>query len=171
MQIKRSVLEKMIREEFQSYLSQLFEGPNEPSVVDGDASNKESDKKKKDEKDKKPAADAKPAGKPAVKSAPKAAGKPAELPVGEDPEADPELDKDVAGADDTENAEEVTGGKIADQITGKTVQSITMEPKSKTLPGAQELVITFKEIPDPLKVLLTKTGQVKFFFKGLHNEV
>ena len=66
----------------------------------------------------------------------------------------------------------MTGGEIASQVTGKTIQSITMEPKSKILPGAQELTLTFKEIPDPLKVLITKTGMVKFFMKnGIHNKL
>lgn len=99
----------------------------------------------------------------------KAPGEPKELPVPEDPATDKTLEKDVAAPDEVEDAEDVTGGKIADEITGKSVQSITMDPKSKTLPGAQEIVITFRDIPDPLKILVTKTGAVKFFFKGIHN--
>ncbi len=172
MKIKRSVLEAMVREEFKNFLGGLFEAPKGPDVVD-------SEKEKKPEEDKKDAKNDAKAGKTDVqakdqkKPAPKksaAAGeeKPKDLPVGEDPAADPELEKDVASGE-KEDAEDVTGGKIADEVTGKTIQSITMEPKSKTLPGAQEIVITFNDIPDPLKILLTKTGQVKFFMRGLHN--
>lgn len=93
------------------------------------------------------------------------------LPVEDEPTADPELEKDVADPEAAEDAEDITGGEIADQVTGKTIQSITMEPKSKTLPGAQEIVLTFNEIQDSLKILVMKSGQVKFYFKGLHNKV
>lgn len=168
MKIKRSVLEKIIREELAAHIRHLTEAPeddrNAPDVVDADKQGKEKEKKAKKD-------DPKKAGgtqnDPVAPDDPKAK----ELPVADEPEADKDLEKDVAGEKDTEDAEDVTGGKIADEITGKTIQSVTMEPKSKTLPGAQELVITFKEIPDPLKVLITKTGMVKFFFKGLHNEL
>lgn len=165
MKIKRSKLEQIIREELAAHIREITEGPPDdldgPEVVDA-----EKEKPKKEPK-KTPGNTApdKKANDRAVKPPPAQ-----ELPVGDDPEADKDLEKDVA-TDDEESPEEVTGGGIADEITGKTVQSVTMEPKSKTLPGAQELVITFREIPDPLKVLITKTGQVKFFFRGLHNSV
>jgi len=164
MKIKRSVLEKMVREELRNHIHEMMEGPkddnNGADVVDA-----EKEKKAGEDKAEKKADAA--AGKAPE---PKAPGekKAKELPVADEPEADPELEKDVAGEED---AEDVTGGKIADEISGKTIQSVTMEPKSKTLPGAQEIVLTFKEIPDPLKILITKTGQVKFFFRGIHNEL
>lgn len=172
MKIKRSILEQMVREEFRSYVKSLFEAPKGPDVVDSESEKKADDDKedaKKAGNEKKPgdqqAKNPKPAPKKDTK-APDKEEKPKDLPVGEDPEADPELEKDAAGEED---ASDVTGGKIADEIQGKTVQSITMDPKSKTLPGAQELVLTFDQIPDPLKILILKNGQVKFFFKGLHN--
>lgn len=175
MKIKRSILEQMIREEFRSYVKSLVEAPKGPDIVDSESEKKAGDDKedaKKAGKEKKPGDQQAKSPKPAPKKdakAPDKEEKPAELPVGEDPAADAELEKDAAG--EKEDASEVTGGKIADEIQGKTVQSITMEPKSKTLPGAQELILTFNEIPDPLKILVTKSGQVKFFFRGLHNEV
>lgn len=158
MKIKRSVLEKIVREELTAHIKSVLEAKGEdPEVTDAE------DEKKDSEKEKKPDAKKAPEKAP-EKSAPKKS-EPKELDVEKDP-ADPELDKEE---EPEEDAEDVTGGKIADDVTGKTVQSLTMEPKSKTLPGAQEIVITFREIPDPLKILITKTGGVKFFFKGLHN--
>lgn len=70
-------------------------------------------------------------------------------------------------ADDITNKE----GKndISDNVVGKTIQSITMEPTSKLLPGSKELTITFNEITDQFKILITKTGNIKFYFRGLHN--
>ena len=94
---------------------------------------------------------------------------PKELSIGNEPEVDTKLEKDVANSDE-ENADEITGGKIADEVAGKTIQSLSMEPKSKILPGAQEIVITFNQIPDPLRILITKQGIVKFVMKGIvHN--
>jgi len=82
-----------------------------------------------------------------------------EVPNEEDP-ADDEI------ADDKGSSE----AKLGNEMVGKTIQSITMEPKSKLVAGAQELVITFSEIADPLKIIITKSGEVRFFFRGgLHN--
>lgn len=174
MKIKRSVLEKIVREELANHIKSLMEAPKskKPGMEDAEAGNEKNDKKAGDKVD--------PAVKPkkqapigAGKSPVKKDGSPAadELPVAAEPEADADLEKDVADPASEEDPEDVTGGKIADQITGKSVQSVTMEPKSKLLPGAQEVVITFKEIPEPLKILITKSGQVKFHFKGLHNKI
>lgn len=165
MKIKRSELERIVKEELANHIRELTEAPKddkEPSVVDAD--NEKKGKEKQGDKDNK-----KPA--PAKKDkAPKEPEEPNELPAEDEPE-DAELEKDVSDDDSEEDADEVTGGKIADDLTGKTVQSLTMDPKSKTLPGAQEIVITFREVPDPLKILITKTGQVKFYYKGLHNSL
>lgn len=88
---------------------------------------------------------------------------PEEVPDSPDP-ADDEIEADAEGEP------EPKGDKLADELVGKTVQSVTMEPKSKLLPGAQEIVITFNEITDPLRILVGKTGQVRFFFRNsLHN--
>lgn len=172
MKISKKLLKQIVKEEFYRYLSEIYEA-EEPKkkgkksdVVDATADQKNEPKDPK-------AATGK--DKPRDEKIPKPK-KPESLPISADP-ADGDLEKDVedptAGTekDGEEDAEDVTGGKIADELTGKTVQSITMEPKSKLLPGAQEIVLTFKETPDPLKILVTKQGQVKFHFRGLHNQV
>lgn len=173
MKVKRSVLERIIKEELAAHLHELMEKSKEDDSTDVIDAEKEKKGKESAKPDKQgPVPPKAPPKKPEEPAADVPEEEPKELPVSDEPEADAELDQDVSGKeDDVEDAEEVTGGKISDEVTGKTIQSITMEPKSKTLPGAQELVITFREIPDPLKVLVTKTGQVKFFYKSLHNEV
>ncbi len=50
---------------------------------------------------------------------------------------------------------------------GKTIKEVTLIEKSDMFPGSKELIITFNEISDPLKVIITKTGEVKFFFRKL----
>jgi hypothetical protein len=88
---------------------------------------------------------------------------PAEPPVEDDPESD------KTGPEAESDAEDEARSDISDEITGKTVQSITMEPKSKLMPGAQEIVLTFNEITDPLRIILTKSGRTAFYFRGMHN--
>lgn len=151
MKIAKEKLEQLVREELTNYLSTLLEAKgDEPDVEDS------SEKEKK------------PPKKTPPKDSEKTSKEPKKLEVPEDEEADEDLSDEVA---DSEDADDVTGGEIADKIEGKTIQSITMEPKSKTLPGAQEIVLTFREIPDPLKILILKNGTVKFFLKGVHNKL
>lgn len=170
MKIKRSVLERIIREELAAHAKALIEAQVEDAQSDNAEKEKgppKDDKKAKDEPKKEPKKSAAPPADDAGAEPPD----PSALPAPEEP-ADDELEKQAADATDgEEEADEVTGGKIADQLTGKTVQSISMEPKSKLLPGAQEIVVTFDQIPDPLRILVNKSGQVKFYFKGLHNEL
>jgi hypothetical protein len=79
---------------------------------------------------------------------------------------DKEIESDAYGE------ESKPGDKLSNELVGKTVQSMTMEPSSKLLPGAQEIVLTFNEITDPLRILVGKTGKVSFFFRNsLHNLV
>jgi hypothetical protein len=164
MKIKRSVLEKIVREELALVAKNLAEAP--------DLDDAQADNKKKEAPPKKdPKASEKPKdSKVPAKQEPKKDKVPTKQPSAEDP-ADNELDKDAAEDDGVEKASEVTGGKIADEVQGKRIQSITMEPKSKVLPGAQEIVVQFDEIPDPLRILVNKSGVVKFYFKGIHNEL
>ncbi len=90
-----------------------------------------------------------------------------EVPDVEDP-ADDEIAADAGEPDD--DGQGPRSGKLADQLVGKTVQSVTMEPRSKLIPGSQEVVLTFNEITDPLKIIVAKNGKVSFFFRGsLHN--
>ena len=186
MKVSKSVLEQIVKEEVAAHVRSLLEAPKGAAVVDAD------DEKKSKEKEGGKGAEApiKPSSGP---KAPKQSGdvqakkpagggkqdkEPKPLPVGkepDEPEEVPEEDPKASGEgekgeeDEVEDADEVTGGKIADSVQGKTVQSITMEPESKILPGAQEVTLTFREMPDPLKILVTKSGQVKFHFRGLHN--
>lgn len=171
MKITRDRLGQIIREEVVRMIREADK--DEPGAELADA---EQDSKGK--KDAKPA-EKKPAP-PAPKKSPgahkKDAGDPAAagggnvLPAEEEP-ADDELEQDVADPAATEDESEVTGGKIANTVTGKTIQSMSMEPKSKIVPGAKEMVITFDQITDPLRVIITKQGEVKFYFRGLHNEL
>ena len=175
MKIKRSVLEKIIREELANHLKSLIEATPEKSpevkTAHDDKKEKETTGGKGDKKKVTPQKAPTVAGKDKSKEPSADAEEPDELPTPEEP-ADKEIEKDVAsGEEDAEDAEDVTGGKIADEVTGQTVQSLTMDPKSKIMPGAQEIVITFREKPDPLRILIGKTGIVKFYYRGLHNEL
>lgn len=81
---------------------------------------------------------------------------------------DPDAEEKAIDADGDEG--EDASGAVNNDISGKTVQSISIEPKSKILPGAKEVIISFNETSDALRVLVTATGQVKFFLGGqLHD--
>jgi len=83
---------------------------------------------------------------------------------GEDP-ADQDLDAELAG-DEPE-----VPGSVASDMQGKTIEDIKVEDDSETVPGAKELVIGFQGEEDKLRVILTPTGNFKFFWKGLHNDI
>lgn len=88
----------------------------------------------------------------------------------EDSEEQADEDEDDAvdaGGDASENP----SGAVNNEVSGKTVQAITIEPKSELLKGAaKEVVITFNESTDPLRIIVTPTGQVKFAWRGqLHD--
>jgi len=93
-------------------------------------------------------------------------GEEPELPTGDEP-ADDDLEADLAG-DDESGAEP---GTVAAELENKTIESISMEEDSKIMPGSTEIVVTFRENPDALRLLITKTGKVKIFYKGLHNDL
>jgi hypothetical protein len=188
MKFNTEMVERIVREEVQSHLRDLVEA-GDVSLDDAESDTSDKEKKGKEKPklgrtpdivknkpaDKKGPKD--PGPKPADKAdttkpdeqRPKGQAKdaPKELPTQDEPE-DAEIEKDV---DDGErDGSKKPGGKISSEVTGKTVQSITMSPKSKILPGAQEIELQFKEMSDPLKIMITKTGAVKFFFRGaLHD--
>lgn len=82
----------------------------------------------------------------------------------------PEEEDDEEAVDPNGDAGENPSGAVNDEVSGKTVQAITVEPKSKVLPGSKEVVMTFNESTDALRILVTSTGQVKFFWRGqLHD--
>lgn len=157
LKIKRAVLERIVHEELQAFiLSQLNEAPpGRGTVLDDELP------------DEVPSPDAAPEEPlPDDTPAPEVGDElpDEELPVGDEP-ADSDLEADVAGED--EGAEE---GTVGAELEGKTIESITMEDDSKIMPGATEVVVTFRENPDALRLLVTKTGNVKVFYKGLHND-
>lgn len=160
MKIRKSELVRIVREELARHVATLLEADGVKLVdAEGDDDAGKGDKKHASAKGQGPKRDDKPI--PQKGKQPPPAGK-------KDPDGEPkELPADEP--DDVEDEEDVTGGKIADEVTGKTIQSITMEPKSKLMPGAIEIVLTFQQIPDPLRIFVTKTGDVKFMLKGLHN--
>jgi hypothetical protein len=165
MKVKKSVVERIIREELVAHIVGILEADEKTKVADADKEKKDKEPPKTPEP-KKPAPE-KPESPPAKEpAAPDAA--PADPTAGEKP-----IEKDPADASLDEPPDDVqdAGKKLRDQLTGKTVQSITREPKSKILPGAQEIVITWDQVQDPLRILVTKTGDVKFFYRGLHNEI
>lgn len=187
MKVKKADVERIVREELARHIKALMEAKgdegDEPEVADADADGAEKEKRgpgrppgSKNKPKTEPQADPdNTAGKP--KTEPKKVASPDDKapvqPQADEPEADDELEKDAEPEDgeEEEDAEDVTGGEIADEVQGKTIQSLTMEPKSKLMPGAQEIVITFNEITDPLRILINKSGTVKFYFRGLHNEL
>ncbi|MHB8407974.1 MAG: hypothetical protein ACYDHY_07825 [Acidiferrobacterales bacterium] len=179
MKIKKSVLERFVREELQKHISSLLEAP---TVGDSQEDNLEKEKEKDE-------------AEPGKNGNMVTGGEGNELPAEDDP-ADDQLDKvgpeaDVADAEvkkdakgekakeakpdepkdteqDIEDAEDVTGGEIADKVAGQTVQSISLNPKSKLMPGAQEIEIQWAALPEPLKILVNKSGQIYFYMGGLH---
>lgn|SRR5574337_970386 len=87
--------------------------------------------------------------------------------TGDDPEASDD-EEDALDADG--DAGEEPSGAVNDEVSGKTVQAITIEPRSKVLPGAKEVVVAFNESTDALRILVTETGEVKFFWRNqLHD--
>lgn len=155
MKIPRSRLEQLVREELTNHIKSLSEDDGE-DIVDADK-----DSKDKGEKDGKKSPGKPPEKKPEPKKSPK------KQPDAEDP-ADDELENDD---EEEPDADAESDESLSDELEGKSVQSITHEPKSKLVPGAEEIVIQFNEIPDPLRIIITSTGAVKFFFKSLRNEL
>jgi hypothetical protein len=182
MKIIQSQLRRIVKEELARELLRLAEA-GAPTVADA-----ESDGKKKKKGEPPPKKDVSPpesADAPAPKGGAKAAGarpedprdKKAPGPAKGAPPPEQELDSDPADdeiSDDEADGGEEEGGeesKISKELPGKIIQSITAEPKSKVMPGAMEVVITFNDTPDPFRILIPKSGVPKFFWKGLHNEV
>jgi hypothetical protein len=165
LKLKREHLERIVVEELTRYLAeQLNEAPPGRGTVLDD-----------EPQDDLPAPDGAPEEQlpddsPAPEAdgevpLPDAAGDEGELPTGEEP-ADDDLEDDVAGAEES-GAEP---GTVAAELEGKTVESVSMEEESKIMPGATEIVLSSRETPDALRLLVTKTGKVKIFYKGLHND-
>jgi len=95
-----------------------------------------------------------------------------ELP-GDDEMADDQMDaaEDEDDAIDPEgDAGEDEEGEVAQAIQNLSVQSLTIEPDSALLPGSEEIVFTFNESPDVLRILVDNVGNVVFSWNGqLHD--
>ena len=187
MKIKRSRLEEIVKEEFANVVRELLEadGVDLKSSDDEDARKKKEpveepkvpDPKKKDDAVKAaPDADMPDPEEPIKQDAPETedsidapdvSSDDEEIDVGEDP-ADDKLSKDVSEPDEEDKPGD---NKIGSDLEGKQVQSITLQD-SQVMKGAKEIVIQFQESPDPLHILFTKSGEVKFLYKNeLHNDV
>ena len=172
---KRSKVEQIVREELEALVKELWEADKddnkEPDVAGADKEN-DNVAPSKDGADMAPKVgaekdDVPPEGEETGdKNAP--AG---EVPAGKDP-SDTELSKDVEDQGDPGQEEKPEGGDISNDIVGRSVQSISYSPESKMMPGASEVTIQFEEIPHPLKILIGKSGMIKYHFKGsIHNEL
>lgn len=73
---------------------------------------------------------------------------------------------DPEAIDQDGDAGEDPSGAVSDDMSGKTIQALSIEPRSQVLPGAKEVLLTFNETTDALRILVTGTGEVKFFWKG-----
>lgn len=141
MNIKKPLLLKIVHEETLSHIGRLLEVDDPMVAVDADEDNKNKDAKKATDKDKQK--QAKPGEQPKQQE-PK---KPNDMPSGEsDLEADSK------------------GHGIGDRISGLSVLSFTVEPEPKA--GKTELVLQFKEDPDPLRIVIHPNGDVQFAYKG-----
>jgi hypothetical protein len=85
--------------------------------------------------------------------------------VGDVDPMDAELDAEFAGEDPE------VPGSVAGDIQGKTVSSIEHHDESESIPGAQEVVVSFDDTEDKLRIIVTPSGNVKYFWKGLHNDI
>jgi hypothetical protein len=175
MKITRGRLTEIIAEEIEARVSSLREagkpkknGPSKPGIASADDEpSPEQDGEPAGGTVKTPDADPVPAGTSSNK------GPDVQALDGEEngPGDAPDSSEDEPEEPDTEepNPDEPTGA-VNDEISGKTVQALTIEPKSKVLPGAKEVVLAFNESTDALRILVTATGQVKFFWRGqLHD--
>ena len=75
-----------------------------------------------------------------------------------------EAEPEIAATDKEKNKD-----SLSNELSNKIIQSITFEPKSKIIPGAQEVVLTFGDTPDPFKILIQKTGKIAYYYRGLRN--
>jgi hypothetical protein len=97
---------------------------------------------------------------------------PQDSPAPEASDDEPSLpDQDTGTEDDPAGEDEPEPGPISQDLQGKRIAGIEMSEKSEIMPGAAEIVFTFDETPDALRILVTKTGQIKYFYKGLHNDL
>jgi hypothetical protein len=165
LKLKRETLERIVYEELQRYfLRSLNEAPPGRGTVLDDED--DDVPKPEDAPEEQLPTDDVDAEDPAASAEEPPEDMPGDQPAGEEP-ADDDLAADVAGDEEPE----AEPGSVAAELEGKTIDTVSMEEESKIMPGAQEIVFTFHEVPEALRFLVTKTGKVKIFYKGLHNEL
>lgn len=171
MKFKKELVERIIREELAAHIDELKSDDDKdgekPETQDGEQATGEKSTSKPSGTNAAPSADPTMDKDKATGSAPEDGDE--EVPDEPDP-ADDELEDD-GSEDGNEGDDDRAGGKVSEKLVGKRIQSITYEPKSKTVPGAAEIVVSFDETPDTFKILITKTGQVKYYLNGLHDEL
>ncbi len=179
MKVPKSMIQRIVREELTSYLGEMLSEDDANVAKDDEEDEQKPGAPKKPPAKKGPPStstgeednvDGTPAGSQGPEKAPKK-GADATKDLGDEPtpgseEEDPADDDLAKDAEDPEDETDAKGGGIADDVSGKRIQSIVLSKDSKVMPGAQELVISFDEIPDPLRVVITKSGLVKYFFRG-----
>lgn len=152
LKLKREHLERIVYEELTRYLAeQLNEAPKVQTALDDELPDPEQAPEEQF---------------PSTSPAPEAGddpGEPAELPTGDEP-----ADDELADMESGEGAEE---GTLAAELEGKTIESVQMDDDSMIMPGATEIVLRFREGEDALRFLVTKTGKVKVFYRGLHSDL
>lgn len=177
MKITRTQLAEMIAEEVRSRLRELVEADedSEKKPKGGDKKRKGASVASADTQDQpnngEPSGPEAKTGSPSVSTPDNNQDSDPDGPAvdGDGPDPDAEGDADDAIDSDGEGGEDASGA-VNNEISGKTIQAITIDPRSKVLPGAKEVVLAFNESTDPLRILVTSTGQVKFFWRGqLHD--
>lgn len=193
MEIKRSDLVRMVAEEVRAVFREFSSGDDEKPDKDEkpkkkskgggrpetkDASDEPTKKKAKDEPGV-PKGSPPPGENAAGIEDPVAAGDGEDDPEDMDLPGDDEMaDDNVDAEEDEEDALDADGdadedgaaGEINDAISGLSVQSLTIEPESLLLPGSKEVVLTFNDTPDVLRILVDQVGNVVFSWNGqLHD--
>jgi hypothetical protein len=168
LKITKSILEQIVLEELVNHIrEQLNEAPPGRGTVLDD----EEPEPLPGEEDEIPHAGGGPEEKlPTDSPAPEVGddeGEVPEIPGDEEP-ADDDLDALAAGEEPPSEEEE---GTVAGELSGKTIENITVDEDSQIMPGATEIVLSFRESPDAFRLLITKTGQIKYFYRGLHNQL
>lgn len=181
MDIKRSYLIRLVAEEVRTALQEFSHGENEAKKKKGKRP-ETSDASDEPSKDEKPSKDAKPVDEPPSED-PVAKGDGSYDTDGEDEiDADPDElpGDDEMAADNADAAEDeadaldadgdagqdAASGAINDQIAGRTVKSIALEPDSDLIPGSREIVLSFSDSPDILRVLVDDVGNIVFSWNG-----
>lgn len=163
--IKREQLERIVLEELTRYLAeQLNEAPPGRGTILDDEPEEEIPPGDEVPNPGEAPEESLPTDSPAPEAGDQA-GMPGDL-EGDETEMDQDLDALEAGEEPPSEEEE---GTVAGELSGKTIENVTVDEDSKVMPGATEVILTFRESPDAFRLLITKTGKIKYFYRGLHN--